>query len=166
MRGSLIIAVYKLMLDCSKAKMRFKLDRVGLLQCFLASNLLTFVRLKIFDHHKIIECGLIGYFNQIPYLVESTTTSRVKDHTSLFADLNDLGKDSDLNDKDFVKHAFNILTGAAYVRNFRKENLLGSKQFIRYHFWDVLGICVMHDHDEKERCLQTIWYNMDSGMTW
>ena len=70
----------------------------------------------------------------IAYLVESTTTSSVKDHTSLLADLNDLGKDSDLKDKDFVKDAFNILTGAAYVRNFIKENFLRSKQLIRFHF--------------------------------
>ena len=86
----------------------------------------------------------------IGFLVESTTASRVKEKASLFADLNDLVKEN-IEDQDFVKNAFNILTG---------------EQPSRYHFLEYSGICVMQDHDERERCLQTIWYNMDSGMTW
>ena len=45
----------------------------------------------------------------------------MKDHAKLFADLNDLGRDSDLKDKDFVKDAFNILTGAVFLRTFGQK---------------------------------------------
>ena len=68
--------------------------------------------------------GLIGF------LVESTTISRVKDHAKLFADLNDLGRDSDLKDKDFVKDAFNILTGAVFLRTFGQKTLDSNHSFI------------------------------------
>ena len=51
----------------------------------------------------------------IGFLVESTIASRVKEKASLFADLNDLVKDN-LEDEDFVKNAFNILTGERLTR--------------------------------------------------
>ena len=84
---------------------------------FKSLKLVYFCKTKIFDRHKIIECGLIGF------LVESRITSHVRDHDKLFAELNDLGRDSDLEDKDFVKDAFNILTGTVFGRTFGQKNL-------------------------------------------
>ena len=82
---------------------------------FKSLKLVYFCKTKNFDRHKIIECGLIGF------LVESTIPSHVRDHDKLFAELNDLGRDSDLEDKDFVKDAFNILTGTVFVRTFGQK---------------------------------------------
>ena len=61
--------------------------------------------LNIFDPWKILKCGLVGC------LVNSQRPMTEQNQASLIASLNFLGNDKNVNDKDFVKDAFNILTG-------------------------------------------------------